>query len=353
MTTKRGQQFDERTNIGAQPNSQGTLFRVTQRSRDVVGPKGFSPARQDHVREVLHGVQNRYKDGGPPDLREGTPGIYASELHGQEPPKAENHRLTPEGMGQRASNARAIQDMVSRSTAPLTKDPDGRQTIIATGQSMSEDLARQGAGGTYHRPGNSAGGFDQSAHRIRLSTESAKNWRNKDGAYSTTLLHELGHRESQVTGRSSSAYDTPARRGEEEAYADDHSVLHTKQFGGRAAVTHEGTYEPNRQQTNNSPQGYYEFKDSYKDHRTTPMEEPRPSQAEIDRKYWNQPDHHVRGQTALLHKTRRGGHTWDGQDDPTKPPKPLSARWDYNEEITDQARDVDHDHVDHTWMPKR
>lgn len=289
----RGFRFDERTNIGQSENSQGTLFQV-KRGRDQKGPKGFSPDRQDEVRELF---ENRDPDYGPPFSR-----IQAHQLPGQEPlkyaPKEGGRRveLTPQSLGQKNANLRVIQDMISRSTAPLLKDPDpDNTTSVEVVQANDPNLNRPGMSGNtvglYQNPKMYGG------HRILVRTEAI---RPGVGA-SPTLIHELGHRDSWIRGNDHAKYDTPERQGKEEAYADDFAVKHTRVKDGRA-LPFLGSYPtPSRMDYNAGQQ----FRRAYDSNRTTPTEK-APVQ-------WPKDE-----QQTLLHKVV--DHTYSLEGHPIAPP---------------------------------
>lgn len=189
-----GWKYDERSNIGQQFGSQGTLFQVTQRPRTVPGWRGFSPARQDEVREKSS--------------------VYYDPV------------LTPHAVT-RATRSRKVQDMVARSTAPLHPNT---HILVA----HPDDPGLRNAANRYGYSSPVAGYFSHSQsaeserpHLTAVVSESAVDYK---AGQSKTLLHELGHADSYATGRPSSAYDTPQHQGEDEAYADDFSVRHARTF---------------------------------------------------------------------------------------------------------------------------
>jgi hypothetical protein len=202
-------EFDLRSNIGQQFGSQGTLFRVSRRPRSSPGPKGFSPERQDLVRaktsvyaDALAGLEN--SNGGWLD----------TDVDGR-------GMLTPKAMGRRRGAERRVQDIVSRSSAPI----EGRVNV---GVVHPDDKSLTSAGAAYGWA--SAGGvyktFANGPHAIAgLDSVLPGDGRKKTRLYSDTLIHELGHHHSAMTNPDMD-YTTPEGQGREEAFADDFSATH-------------------------------------------------------------------------------------------------------------------------------
>ena len=202
-------EFDLRSNIGQQFGSQGTLFQVSRRPRSSPGPKGFSPERQDEVRaktsvyaDALAGLENS------------TGGWQDTDLD-------DRGMLTPKAMGRRRTAERKVQDIVSRSTAPIeghvnvgVVHPDDKD-LISTGNAY-------GWNGTVGIYKTSAG----RPHAIAsMDTLIPGDDSKKNRLYSDTLIHELGHHHSAMTNPDMD-YTTPEGQGREEAFADDFSVTH-------------------------------------------------------------------------------------------------------------------------------
>ena len=238
-------EFDLRSNIGQQFGSQGTLFQVSRRPRSSPGPKGFSPERQDEVRaktsvyaDALAGLENS------------TGGWQGTDLD-------DRGRLTPKAMGRRRTAERKVQDIVSRSTAPIeghvnvsVVHPDDKD-LISAGNAYGW---HGGAGGVYKT-------FAGRPHAIAsVDTLIPGDDSKKNRLYSDTLIHELGHHHSAMTNPDMD-YTTPEGQGREEAFADDFSVTHRPRIH-RNTPTFETPYTAKGRQTG--------FREAYDTARTTP-----------------------------------------------------------------------------------
>jgi hypothetical protein len=203
---QRGYKYDLRSNIGQQHGSQGTLFHVTQVPRETVGPRGYSPARQQEVRNALdfvHADALAMEDGKGylttnPDMTS-----------------------TSETKGRRQAAKRDVQDMIAKTSAPM---PTHNRLDVKVVQNDDFSLRRgdRKAAGFFTNP-IKGGGNSQ----ITVALGALK--RPNDPGRSQVLTHELGHVHSWDTYRPSSIYDTPEKQGTEEAYADDFAVAHTPQ----------------------------------------------------------------------------------------------------------------------------
>lgn len=254
-----GFKFDERTNIGAAENSQGTLFHV-DRGRDQKGPKGFSPERQDQVRQMVAPDPEE-----APYLESGSR-ISVRNLPGRTAELEPSGRLSPKGRGTVKANARLVQDMVSRSTIP-DLHPDQQTRIIVHGADEPIPGATgSGVVGMYNPPKYGV------PHTVRVLDRAVVTPEGRSGG-SPTLTHEMGHRDSFIKGNDSAQYDTPERQGREEAYADDFAVNHTRGFGDKK-MTHTPAY-PTPQRLVGSRAGA-DWERSYRNNRTTPMSAPDP-----------------------------------------------------------------------------
>jgi hypothetical protein len=200
-------EYDLRSNLGQQFGSQGTLFQVSKRPRDIPGPKGFSPDRQDEVRSKT----SVYADA----LAMNTGGWLKTE-------DDDRGRLTPESLGRRRHAQRQVQDIVSRSTAPIPShvnvgvvQPDDRHLVTA-----GEHYGWNAAGGVYKTMANGP-------HAIAsLATVGPPAHGHPNRLESKSLIHELGHHYSSEMNPGKD-YSTPEGQGREEAFADDFSNLHT------------------------------------------------------------------------------------------------------------------------------
>lgn len=257
----RGFQFDERTNIGASDNSQGTLFQV-KRGRDQAGPKGFSPERQDEVRKMLT-LDPEEAQYAPSDSS-----ISVRSLPGRPVELEPSGRVSRVGHGQILANQRLIQDMVSRSTIPDLHAEQRTRIIV---HSKDEPIKTTGGFGSssvvgqYHEPK-----YGQ-PHTIRIVDRSVTSDEGRLGG-SPTLIHELGHRDSWIKKSDSSAYDNPTRQGTEEAYADDFAATHTRGFGDRKMPWLRPYPTPPDLGFNQGQQ----WRNAYDRNRTTPTEKPQP-----------------------------------------------------------------------------
>ena len=199
-------EYDHRSNMGPQFGAQGTLFSVSKTPRSRVGPKGFSPARQDYVRAAtahsIYADSLAMKDKGWLESMPGDAG-----------------RLTPESAGRRKKAERQVQDVISQSTAPLPSRLEV-QVLQPDSDELKSGWTDGYAAGNYMNRGKPRA-------NASLATFEGPEYRNsKHRLQSHTLIHELGHAWSEATGRESSEYDTPEKQGVEEAYADDFANTH-------------------------------------------------------------------------------------------------------------------------------
>ena len=205
-------EYDLRSNIGQQFGSQGTLFQISKRPRNVAGPKGFSPERQDEVRAKTSLYTSRVG-------REIFGPVTESETEDGHP--------TREASGKKAHANRLVQDLIARSTAPL---PDRKVGIFAwrgedeVKRQLSHRYSEMPAAGMFRRE-------SASSHMSQIDINASQFYTDPDKPTrlrSEVLLHELGHHHSQETNPDKD-YSTPEGQGREEAYADDFSVRHSPQ----------------------------------------------------------------------------------------------------------------------------
>lgn len=181
-------QFRMVSNMKAAPNSQGTLFQGGNAQRY---PRGYTPQRQRDVLNSIHPV--------------------AAGLARRESPEI-----------------RAVIDNVARSTVPANRLTNveftaagsmGRQRGMASGLQIggSYQSGRRrypdGSEGTYSRVNVAAG---------------------QEGT--TTPIHELGHHVSRIIGRPSADYNTTARKGADEGFAETYAETHWRDRRGRPAA---------------------------------------------------------------------------------------------------------------------
>lgn len=298
----RGFKFDERTNIGAANNSQGTLFQV-KRGRDQVGPKGFSPERQDEVRKMTR-LDPEEAEYAPSDSA-----ISVRGLPGRPVDLEPSGRVSRKGHGQILANQRLIQDQISRSSIP-DLHPEQKTRIIV--HSADEPINQTGSGFTASQV---VGQFSPAKygmpHTVRIVDRAVTLPTGPRIGGSPTLTHELGHRDSYVRGLDSAKYDTAERQGAEEAYADDFAAKHTRGFRGRTLPFIRSYPTPPGLNFN----GGNQFRQAYDSNRTTPTE---PAQ----RQY---PKHR---QETLLEKVQVNEVSPHGV--PVAPPVgQVKYRWDY------------------------
>ena len=204
-------EFDLRSNIGQSEGSQGTLFQVSKRPRSTVGPKGFSPARQDEVRAKTSINADA--------LATRVGGRLENTVH---PDGAVTQ--TPKSVGRRRRAVRQVQDVISQSSAPLEKNvrvgvvaPNSRELL------PGGELPSHYPLGIYKRgPRGSTPVVNVNHETFQPSTEPGQSNRLR----SPVLLHELGHAYSHATGVKNTG-NPATKSGKAEAYADDFSATHS------------------------------------------------------------------------------------------------------------------------------
>jgi hypothetical protein len=193
------------------------------------------------------------------------------------------------------ANRRVVQDMISRSTAPI--NPQERTKInVLSGTDAEYMLGNAGPGltvnGNYHPPKYGI------RHVINVrDTAVHPEGPGRLGA-SPTLIHELGHRDSWINKNESAQYDTPSRQGVEEAYADDFAFKHTRGFGDRKLAS------VRDYPTGDRGAG---FRDAYDASRTSPTKKVLAPPEFI-------PKEHVLGQFPMLERIPDNApdkNTWD------------------------------------------
>lgn len=188
MPELNGQQFRMQTNMKAAPNSQGTLFQGGNAQRY---PRGYTPERQIEVHGNLH------------------PETFAA--------------LKTE------PTTRAIVDTVKRSTVPVDAIRNvkfvGAAGPMRRQRGMGQGLA---VGGSYQ--GSTKYNEDFSQKILAGTIKVAPGQED-----TTTPIHELGHHQSRLLGRASAKYDTPARKGADEGFAETFAERNWRDRRGRPA----------------------------------------------------------------------------------------------------------------------
>ncbi len=232
-------EYDLRPNMGQQFGSQGTLFQVSKRPRTSVGPKGFSPARQDAVRRRVTVSDASGLSVMPAKAALAHPFMDYPEVTG-----AENHA------------ERQVQDAISRSTVPITHPVDvnvvhkDHHRLTGIGKAYGWN---QAAGGLYNSITSIA---TVSAHTFEPGTGQRQNQLN-----SKVLLHELGHHHS-ANNNPDRDYSTAEGAGKEEAYADNFSVTHYPKAGSGQNPAFKRPYTDEGRDSG--------FREAYDNARTTP-----------------------------------------------------------------------------------
>ena len=296
-TPINGFQFREHTNLGSSANSQGTLFGVS-RPRTSAGPKGFSPARQDEVRQMLRpDPENEY--AAPTS-------IFVGNLPGR-PQINWNDRGSAVGGVQ--ANKRLVQDMISRSSIPVHPEQRTKVNVLNEDEATSVlGTAEPGftVNGNYIKPPTT-----HLPHTINIRGTAVHPYGPGRLGASPTLIHEFGHRDSYINKNESAIYRTPHQQGTEEAYADDFAFKHTKSFGGRKL---EFLREyPSKGKDDG-------FGESYRSARTAPTKAPLATPSNI-------PEHQSLRQIPMLERIPA-----------TTDPKNPAVTWDYSHETGIPAR---------------
>jgi hypothetical protein len=175
------------TNIKATAGSQGTLFQGGHASASGGGqpwPRRYSPERQQEIREAVHPATKAAYSGSP--------------------------------------GVRAILGTVMRSTVPAhqvqgvkfqEESSYGRNKGVAGGTIVGSYSPQLDRNNNFERYGS-----------IKVSPGQV---------HADTPIHELGHHVSSITGRPSSAYNTVARKGADEGFAETFSENHYRDRRGR------------------------------------------------------------------------------------------------------------------------
>lgn len=183
-------QFRMVPKVNQKPGSQGTLFSggETRAGAGQPWPRGYSPERR---RQVVHAL--RMTDAAQTILR--TPN------RGKPTPKTV-------GAPERRRDTNLGVETIARSTVPV-------EHLKGVEAEFGTEKAGRDRSGTYYR---NISGFDVT----------------RGHAQGPTAIHEIGHHVSDKIDRTDHAeYDTPERRGTEEAYAENYAETHYRDHRGR------------------------------------------------------------------------------------------------------------------------
>lgn len=189
-----GKQFRMVTNMKAAPNSQGTLFQGGNAQRN---PRGYTPERQAEVLGNLH------------------PNTSAAMKSSE--------------------TTRAVVGTVTRSTVPA----ETIRNVQFSGAGGPMRVARGSysglaVGGTYQGGTRFSDDFKQMTLTGKVTVAPGQE-------AGSTPIHELGHHESRLLGRKSAEYNTPARKGADEGFAETYAETHFRDRRGRPDVTFDTT----------------------------------------------------------------------------------------------------------------
>lgn len=230
-----------RTGFKNKPGSQGTLFKVSDKSQyadEIRYPRGYTPERYDAVAKKVN-----------PDRDERQYGAGAENL-------VDSVYRTWSGPGEKRvvhDSQQPLRDLigtVARSTVPL-KHLNGAQFNIVSG-AEDDKMKRDYTAGTYTSERN----------RIDLRPDAVRDF---------TPVHEIGHHVSHMEGNEHAARYTASAtsRGQEEGFADNYALEHARPKSRRKKSVDVPHYEPNEHLASRER----EFDDSYRRERygdTTP-----------------------------------------------------------------------------------
>lgn len=224
--------------------NQGTLFNQQEheaiQAQRVVSdedryPRGYTPER---MREVKSALRYDPRHGGYGRVL--TPNAADVLPHKQSAFKGHTGKDFERGpwMGRNEGSAK-VAETVARSTMPIAwgKEKGDGPTIHIGGTKRDIGLGRVEGG--FYQSGRSGGFrhevFVGAKNHPDYDPEEPENFEPRtykdDEAHmrinqQQTLIHELGHHHSNITGTEHSTYRTPTQRGAEEAYADDFKDEH-------------------------------------------------------------------------------------------------------------------------------
>lgn len=224
---------------------QGTLFDVRavdqlpgniEATRQRVGPRGYSRARLDEVRQGMGaaGVQLRVPRQTQNNWIKTEPDEHRAAV------QSDTHIYGPSWKTQAADFAKPgmarLEQTLARSTVPA-EDLKGMRNIHL-------DIHNNEWAGLYPGEGTiRLAGKNQGESYYGAMTAPVQHGQEQ------TLLHELGHHVSATAGTEHSEYATQQQRGQEEAYADKYALQHfrkdprlNKEHGGEEYDPREHTY---------------------------------------------------------------------------------------------------------------
>lgn len=183
---KKSKGWLEGTNLSHAPNAQGTLFQggnayIADKHRY---QRGYTPERRDAVKAAARFVgPGEYGKWSEPKVRE-----------------REN------------KGANAAVENIARSTVPIEHLTGVSVQVLHPDLYPHRRGISDGAGGTYTYKSN-----------LKVPGEILV---REDVANEPTLIHEVGHHVSRMSGTEHSAYKTPSQRGAEEGFADRYAEEH-------------------------------------------------------------------------------------------------------------------------------
>jgi hypothetical protein len=274
--TLNPEQFRPVTNLKATPGSQGTLF---QGGYPTSYHRGYTPERQRDVTKAAKWLDPK--------------NIY----HGHAPATA------------------AMRDTVARSTVPVEHV---QGVYFSATAHAAKDLETSEARGTYHAPDTTA----LNASLIKV---------HPDAVRGGTAIHEIGHHVShEIEKTEHSAYDTGARRGREEGFAENYMETHFRDRRGRPRAS--GSTAQNWTHREKDSGHRTAFQTAFHDERAaSPL---APKQFDYNAMTLAErglPASHVEGQLPLIDK--RGSGEMERYEGGTgQRMKKVSQDWDYTDE---------------------
>lgn len=247
--------------------SQGKLFRDPKPTDRVRYQRGYTPERMAEVRAM----------------------------------PMETHQLASNAPFRGHSGERRLHEVIARSTAPVS---DIQPQF--NGDKLHINLGGPGI------PRNATGSYQRGSYGAGQGTIRLDSYGGEKSA-SQTLMHELGHhRSATVDFNESSNYDTPQRKGQEEAYADDYMVRHWR------PDPRDVRKDP--RDRSNSPHPSYEFEGSWTDkkgygkkgHKAYLAARQEPNVLEADNKRWKARSAGAGWQPTLSFEQFGGGHGFEG-----------------------------------------
>lgn len=278
MADLNPEQFRMQPKVNQKPGSQGVLFQGGHPAQP--WPRGYSPERLRAVTESAKWLDPQR--------------IYRPH----------------------AEATAKLRDTVARSTVPI-EHINGLH-FSATPHAAEKTESAE-ALGLYQRPGATAltGGL-VSVH--------------PDAVRGLTPIHEIGHHASHITQTEHAAYDTPARRGTEEGYAENYAETHFRDRRGKQERSPLGSLGwAGREESEEDRVALSRaFADKRKESPLAKREKPFDVN-NMTKKQRGLPPEHIAGQTALIDK-HGGGEYVQHPETGEWQPKPGPRDWDYTHE---------------------